>query len=77
MHKAESQKTPAEGQKADGLSYDAYRAARERFFASLRADSQARRVESRSPGTFASTSRSACSGPADAKDSPSGTHFDP
>jgi hypothetical protein len=39
MFKAERQTTPSEAEKADGISYDAYRAARERFFARLRADS--------------------------------------
>jgi hypothetical protein len=45
MYEAESQTTPAEARKDDGLSYKAYRAARERFFARLRADSEVRRLE--------------------------------
>ena len=77
MYKPESQTTPSEAEKADGLSYDAYRAARERFFAHLLADSQMRRLESR-PGSCARTSPSTCSGPADAADSSSGrTHLGP
>ena len=42
MHEAESQMTPGEARKDDGLSYGAYRAARERFLARLRADSELR-----------------------------------
>jgi hypothetical protein len=53
MYEAESQTTPAEARKDDGLSYEAYRAARERFFARLRADSETRRLEAlrRTPTT--------------------------
>ena len=56
MYEAESQMTPGEARKDDGLSYGVYRAARERFLARLRADSETRRLEAlwRTTGSHAS-----------------------
>lgn len=45
MYEDQSQTTPAEARKDDGLSCEAYQAARERFFARLLADLERRRLE--------------------------------
>jgi hypothetical protein len=53
MYEAESPANRAAGRIDDGLSYEAYRAARERFLARLRADSETSRLEAlwRTPTT--------------------------